>query len=129
MIPSCCCYAASTISKKPGVVEQGPAMFCFYSLDVLQQLDRIGTAPSRRCQMNMDCVVELYDIFPFCFASCQFPHTLLGLDAELQLDRMKQKFGRRVFIQESDQPSKSIPFQVSRKQPQNCQDILAYLRV
>ncbi|KAJ6660498.1 hypothetical protein lerEdw1_017495 [Lerista edwardsae] len=55
------------------------------------------------------------------------PQTI-GLDAELQLDRMKQKFGRRVFIQQSGQPSKRIPLQVSRKHPPNCQAILAYLR-
>ncbi|XP_066485334.1 integrin alpha-IIb [Tiliqua scincoides] len=55
------------------------------------------------------------------------PQTI-GLDAELQLDRMKQKFGRRVFLQQSGLPSKRFPLQVSGKLPQTCEVISAYLR-
>ncbi|XP_053119523.1 integrin alpha-IIb [Hemicordylus capensis] len=48
------------------------------------------------------------------------------LDAELQLDCMKQKFGRRVFLQPNWQPSWT--FSLSEKHPEACQNVTAYLQ-
>ncbi|XP_060111252.1 integrin alpha-IIb [Heteronotia binoei] len=52
----------------------------------------------------------------------------MGLEAELQLDRMKQKFWRRVFLEQTSQSSQVFPLELSRKGPQTCRNITAYLR-
>ncbi|KAJ7313474.1 hypothetical protein JRQ81_004877 [Phrynocephalus forsythii] len=50
------------------------------------------------------------------------------LEAELQLDRMKQKFGRRVFLLQTSQSSQTFRRKLSRKIPQTCWNVTAYLR-
>ncbi|XP_042330649.1 integrin alpha-IIb [Sceloporus undulatus] len=52
----------------------------------------------------------------------------IDLHAELQLDRMKQKFGRRVFLQQNSQSSRMFIFELSQKIPQTCQNVTAYLK-
>ncbi|XP_070584078.1 integrin alpha-IIb isoform X2 [Erythrolamprus reginae] len=52
----------------------------------------------------------------------------IELNAELQLDHMKQKFGRRVLLQQTSQPSDFFQLKLSQKIPQTCKNITAYLR-
>uniref|UniRef100_A0A670JFS3 Integrin subunit alpha 2b n=1 Tax=Podarcis muralis TaxID=64176 RepID=A0A670JFS3_PODMU len=70
------------------------------------------------------------DHHPLCLLSANsLPTTiLLDLNAELQLDRMKQKYGRRVFLQQTSQSSQTFLLELSREKPKTCQDVDAYLR-
>ncbi|XP_077171824.1 integrin alpha-IIb [Paroedura picta] len=52
----------------------------------------------------------------------------MSLDVELQLDRVKQKLWRRVFLEQTSQSSQVFPLEMSRKGPQTCRNITAYLR-
>ncbi|XP_053216463.1 integrin alpha-IIb [Podarcis raffonei] len=52
----------------------------------------------------------------------------VDLNAELQLDRMKQKYGRRVLLQQTSQSSQTFLLKLSRAKPKTCQDVDAYLR-
>nr|XP_056719720.1 integrin alpha-IIb [Euleptes europaea] len=52
----------------------------------------------------------------------------MGLEAELQLDSMKQKFWRRVFLEQTSQSSQVFPLELSGKVSQTCRNITAYLR-
>ncbi|XP_067326188.1 integrin alpha-IIb [Anolis sagrei] len=52
----------------------------------------------------------------------------IALLAELQLDRMKQRFGRRVFLLQNSQSSRMFPLELSGKIPHTCQNVTAYLR-
>ncbi|XP_061444215.1 integrin alpha-IIb isoform X2 [Rhineura floridana] len=52
----------------------------------------------------------------------------IDLNAELQLDRMKQKFGRRVFLLQTTQSSQTFLLKLSGKKNQTCQNVTAYLR-
>nr|XP_020653631.1 integrin alpha-IIb [Pogona vitticeps] len=50
------------------------------------------------------------------------------LDAELQLDRMKQKFGRRVFLLQTMQLSQTFRLKLTGENPQTSWNVTAYLR-
>ncbi|KAG8139851.1 hypothetical protein E2320_002594 [Naja naja] len=52
----------------------------------------------------------------------------IELNTELQLDHMKQKFGRRVFLQQTNQPSQLFQLKLSKKIPLICKNVTAYLR-
>ncbi|XP_026574063.1 integrin alpha-IIb [Pseudonaja textilis] len=52
----------------------------------------------------------------------------IELITELQLDHMKQKFGRRIFLQETNQPSQLFQMKLSQKIPLTCKNVTAYLR-
>ncbi|KAM6450015.1 integrin alpha-IIb isoform 2-T2 [Liasis olivaceus] len=52
----------------------------------------------------------------------------IELNAELQLDYMKQKFGRRVFLQQTNHSSQIFQLKLSGKIPQTCENVTAYLR-
>ncbi|XP_048372378.1 integrin alpha-IIb [Sphaerodactylus townsendi] len=52
----------------------------------------------------------------------------MGLETELQLDSMKQKFWRRVFLEQTGQSSQVFPLELSGKVSQACRNITAYLR-
>uniref|UniRef100_A0A8C5S306 Integrin alpha-2 domain-containing protein n=1 Tax=Laticauda laticaudata TaxID=8630 RepID=A0A8C5S306_LATLA len=46
----------------------------------------------------------------------------------LQLDHMKQKFGKRIFLQQTNQPSQLFQMKLSKKIPLTCKNVTAYLR-
>ncbi|XP_039187232.1 integrin alpha-IIb isoform X4 [Crotalus tigris] len=52
----------------------------------------------------------------------------IELNTELQLDHMKHKFGRRVFLQQTNQPSQIFQLKLSRKIPLTCKNVTVYLR-
>ncbi|XP_013931900.1 PREDICTED: integrin alpha-IIb [Thamnophis sirtalis] len=52
----------------------------------------------------------------------------IELNAELQLDHMKQKFGRRVLLQQTNQPSQLFQLKLSKRIPLTCKNVTAYLR-
>ncbi|XP_029143057.1 integrin alpha-IIb [Protobothrops mucrosquamatus] len=52
----------------------------------------------------------------------------IELNTELQLDHMKQKFGRRLFLQQTNQPSQIFQLKLSRKIPLTCKNVTVYLR-
>uniref|UniRef100_A0A670YQI1 Integrin subunit alpha 2b n=1 Tax=Pseudonaja textilis TaxID=8673 RepID=A0A670YQI1_PSETE len=61
-----------------------------------------------------------------------YPDVLVGAfrtnKVALQLDHMKQKFGRRIFLQETNQPSQLFQMKLSQKIPLTCKNVTAYLR-
>ncbi|XP_058039830.1 integrin alpha-IIb isoform X2 [Ahaetulla prasina] len=52
----------------------------------------------------------------------------IELNTELQLDHMKQKFGRRVLLQQTQQPSQLFQLKLSKKISSTCKNVTAYLR-
>ncbi|XP_034271937.1 integrin alpha-IIb isoform X1 [Pantherophis guttatus] len=52
----------------------------------------------------------------------------IELNTELQLDHMKQKFGRRVLLLQTNQPSQLFQLKLSKKIPLTCKNVTAYLR-
>ncbi|XP_054851580.1 integrin alpha-IIb isoform X2 [Eublepharis macularius] len=79
------------------------------------------------------CTVSKMKVSCFTFQMCvgvsgkNIPKKM-GLEAELQLDRMKQKFWRRVFLEQTSQSSQVFPLELSEKVPQTCRNFTAYLR-
>ncbi|XP_029429548.1 integrin alpha-IIb [Rhinatrema bivittatum] len=52
----------------------------------------------------------------------------VGLNAEVQLDRLKQRFARRTFFLDSNQPSRTVPLEITRNAKADCRNFTAYLR-
>uniref|UniRef100_A0A8D0BJG4 Integrin subunit alpha 2b n=1 Tax=Salvator merianae TaxID=96440 RepID=A0A8D0BJG4_SALMN len=82
---------------------------------------------------NKTCAVSEVQVSCFPIQMCvrvsgkRMPQ-VVGLSSELQLDRMKQKFGRRVFLLQNGQSSQIYPLEVSGKKSQFCWNVTAYLR-
>nr|XP_033774507.1 integrin alpha-IIb isoform X2 [Geotrypetes seraphini] len=83
----------------------------------------------KKCKMpDLTALLSCFTIHVCVSVSGKNVPELITLNAEVQLDRLKQRFGRRTFFLDSHQPSKTVPLNVTRNAKADCRNFTAYLR-
>nr|XP_034992360.1 integrin alpha-IIb isoform X2 [Zootoca vivipara] len=110
-------------ASKVTVYRAQPVMFLKAQIDLPGVLN-----PEEKSCMVAGVQVKCFTIQICVEVSAKRIPQKVDLNADLQLDRVKQKYGRRVLLQQTSQSSRTFPLKLSREKPQTCQGVDAYLR-